>query len=71
MEKFIIKGGKKLSGEVEISSAKNAVLPILAATILSADLCILNNTPMLEDVNVLCELLESLDAKVTNNNGVV
>lgn len=71
MEKFIIKGGKKLSGEVEISSAKNAVLPILAATILSADLCILNNTPMLEDVNVLCELLESLDAKVTKNNGVV
>ncbi|MGL4730207.1 MAG: UDP-N-acetylglucosamine 1-carboxyvinyltransferase [Clostridium sp.] len=65
MEKFIIKGGKRLSGEVKISSAKNSVLPILASTILSGDVCVLNNIPMLEDVHVLYDVLKSLNAKVS------
>ncbi len=64
MGKFIIKGGKKLSGEVNISSAKNSVLPILAATILSGGKCTIKNSPMLEDVFVLCDVLKTLLAKV-------
>lgn len=64
MSKFIIKGGKKLSGEVNISSAKNSVLPILAATILSGGKCVIKNSPMLEDVFVLCDVLKTLLAKV-------
>lgn len=64
MGKFIIKGGKKLSGEVNISSAKNSVLPILAATILSGGKCVIKNSPMLEDVFVLCDVLKTLLAKV-------
>ncbi|WP_051624122.1 UDP-N-acetylglucosamine 1-carboxyvinyltransferase [Clostridium akagii] len=64
MDKFIIKGGNTLSGEVEISSAKNAVLPIIAATILSGDKCTILNCPMLLDVYVICDVLRSLGAKV-------
>lgn len=64
MDKFILKGGKTLRGEVNISSAKNSVLPILAATILSGGQCTLKNAPMLEDVYVLCDVLRSLYADV-------
>lgn len=64
MDKFILKGGKTLRGEVNVSSAKNSVLPILAATILSGGQCTLKNAPMLEDVYVLCDVLRSLYADV-------
>jgi UDP-N-acetylglucosamine 1-carboxyvinyltransferase len=64
MGKLIIKGGKKLSGEVNISSAKNSILPILAATILSGGICTIKNAPMLEDVFVLCDVLKTLLAEV-------
>jgi UDP-N-acetylglucosamine 1-carboxyvinyltransferase len=64
MDKFIVKGGNTLSGEVEISSAKNAVLPIIAATILSGDKCTILNCPMLLDVYVICDVLKTLGAKV-------
>ncbi|KAJ48766.1 UDP-N-acetylglucosamine 1-carboxyvinyltransferase [Clostridium tetanomorphum] len=64
MDKIIINGGQKLSGEVKISSAKNAVLPIIAASILSADKCIIDNTPMLEDVFVISDVLRSISADV-------
>jgi UDP-N-acetylglucosamine 1-carboxyvinyltransferase len=65
MNKLIIKGGKKLEGEVDISSAKNSVLPILAATILNGNSCTIENAPMLEDVFVICEVLKSLKADVS------
>ncbi len=64
MDKFIIKGGNTLSGEVKISAAKNAVLPIIAATIISGDKCTILNCPMLLDVYVICDVLRSLGAKV-------
>ncbi|MGH4138506.1 UDP-N-acetylglucosamine 1-carboxyvinyltransferase [Clostridium sp.] len=64
MEKLVIKGGKKLVGEVNISAAKNSVLPILAATILNGNNCTIENMPMLEDVFVICEVLKSLKANV-------
>jgi UDP-N-acetylglucosamine 1-carboxyvinyltransferase len=65
MDKLIIKGGRKLEGEVNISSAKNSVLPILAATILNGNSCTIENAPMLEDVFVICEVLKSLKADVS------
>ncbi len=64
MEKFIIQGGYKLNGEVEISSAKNAVLPLIAASILSSDKCIIEKAPFLKDVYVICEVLKSIGSNV-------
>lgn len=64
MEKIVVKGGCKLSGEVNISSAKNSVLPIIAASILCGEKCEIKNAPMLEDVLVICDVLRSLSAKV-------
>ena len=64
MEKIVVKGGKKLSGEVNISAAKNAVLPIIAATILSKEDIQLENIPMLEDVSVICNLLSGLNCNL-------
>lgn len=52
MEKIVVKGVKELYGEVNISSAKNSILPIIAATILCPEPIIINNTPMLEDVSL-------------------
>lgn len=64
MEKIIIKGENKLSGEVNISSAKNSILPIIAASILTSGKCIIKNVPLLEDVFVICELLKTLNSKI-------
>lgn len=64
MNRIIVNGGKSLEGEVNISSAKNSVLPIIAASILSGDKCIIENTPMLEDVFVISEVLKSISSKV-------
>lgn len=69
MGKFIIEGNNKLSGEVNISSAKNSVLPIIAASVLSNSGCVIKNTPMLEDVFVLCDVLKSLCAEVNIDSG--
>jgi UDP-N-acetylglucosamine 1-carboxyvinyltransferase len=65
MEKIRVKGGCKLSGEVNVSSAKNSVLPIIAASILSGDKCYIENAPMLEDVIVLSDVLRSLNGNIS------
>jgi UDP-N-acetylglucosamine 1-carboxyvinyltransferase len=62
--KYLIKGGKKLKGEVKIEGAKNAALPILAATILLNDKIIIENVPDIEDVNTMLSLLEALGANI-------
>ncbi len=67
MKKILVKGGKKLSGEVNISAAKNAVLPIIAASILSGGKCTIDNAPMLKDVLVISEVLETMNASVNIN----
>ncbi|OPJ63432.1 UDP-N-acetylglucosamine 1-carboxyvinyltransferase [Clostridium oryzae] len=64
MEKIVVKGGYKLSGEVNIDTAKNSVLPIIAASILCGDRCCIKNSPRLEDVNVICNLLRSMKADI-------
>lgn len=60
MEKFVISGGQKLSGDVVISGAKNAALPIILASILAQDDVIIHNVPRLQDVETSFELLHQL-----------
>ena len=64
LEKFVITGGKPLYGEVSISGAKNAAVAILPATILAADVCVIENLPNISDVSVSLNILSALGAKV-------
>ena len=57
MNRFIIEGGNRLHGELRIPGAKNAVLPILAATILNRGTSTIKNCPSLEDVRTMQEIL--------------
>ncbi|WP_026859247.1 UDP-N-acetylglucosamine 1-carboxyvinyltransferase [Jeotgalicoccus psychrophilus] len=66
MDKIIVKGGQKLSGSVEIEGAKNAVLPILAASLLAGEgRSIIKNVPELSDVNTLTKLITTLGAEAS------
>lgn len=64
MEKILVQGSQPLSGEVKISGAKNAVLPIMAATLLANDKSILTNVPNLKDVATMAQVLHRLGANV-------
>lgn len=64
MEKLIVKGGNRLAGTVKTSGAKNAVLPIIAASILGTTPSHLDEVPMLEDVHTISEVLKCLGLKV-------
>ncbi len=71
MAKFLVENKGPLKGEVTISGAKNSVLPIMAATLLVDEECIIQDAPDLRDVDVMCQILESLGVKVNadfNNN---
>ncbi len=63
MDKLIIEGGHRLEGEIEISGAKNAALPLMASTILAPGKHLLENVANLRDIDTMCELLEELGAK--------
>ncbi|OGV41340.1 MAG: UDP-N-acetylglucosamine 1-carboxyvinyltransferase [Legionellales bacterium RIFCSPHIGHO2_12_FULL_42_9] len=65
MDKLVIHGGKPLFGEVIISGAKNAALPIMAATLLASDNVTISNVPHLRDVTTMMELLGQLGAELT------
>src|SRR3954464_13010758 len=65
MDSLSIKGGVPLHGEVTISGAKNAVLPIMAATLLTAEPCIIRRVPNLSDVKFMVQILKSLGAEAT------
>ena len=64
METLYINGGKALSGDIDISTAKNAILPILAGSILSSGVVELHNIAKFSDVKTMLEILSSLGAKV-------
>lgn len=64
MNKLFIRGGKRLTGEISVHGAKNSVLPLLSATILSAGESVLHNCPVLSDVEIACEILECLGCTV-------
>lgn len=63
-ERLIIRGGNRLEGQVSVSGAKNSVLPILAATLLTKEECILHHVPQLSDIKAMQEILTMLGAKV-------
>lgn len=65
LDKIIVTGGRKLSGEVRISGAKNSVLPIIVATLLAEGRCVLDDVPRLADVQIIKDVLESLGADIT------
>lgn len=71
MEKFLIHGGKSLNGKIKIKAAKNAVLPILSASILCRDKVVLHNVPKLSDIDNMCTLLRHLGVKVQQNNDTI
>lgn len=64
MDKLLIRGGKPLHGELKVSGAKNAALPILAATLLSSESVVVRNLPHLHDVTTMLELLGCLGVEV-------
>jgi UDP-N-acetylglucosamine 1-carboxyvinyltransferase len=71
MDSLLIKGGVPLHGDVAISGAKNAVLPILAATLLTKEKCVIRRVPNLSDVRFMGQILGWLGAKVHSENGTV
>ena len=68
MSEFVINGGKRLEGELQISGSKNAVLPIMAATVLVEGITQLDNCPRIADVEIMIELLKELGCKVEWQN---
>jgi len=67
LSKLLVTGGKELEGKVDISGAKNAILPILAASLLTSDKIILEEAPDLLDVQIMGQVIESLGGKVKRN----
>lgn len=65
MDKLLIKGGVALAGNVKISGAKNAALPILAGTLLASDVVRISNVPHLKDVTTMLSLLQIMGVRVT------
>jgi UDP-N-acetylglucosamine 1-carboxyvinyltransferase len=70
MSKLVIQGGVPLHGEVRISGAKNAALPILSAALLTADTLHVRNMPGLNDVDTMLGLLQQMGVKVSHDEGV-
>jgi UDP-N-acetylglucosamine 1-carboxyvinyltransferase len=71
MDKLVVKGGARLTGRVEISGSKNSALPILAATLLTPEKCVIHNVPDLSDIRFMLEILRQLGATVTFEDGTV
>ncbi|MES2069141.1 MAG: UDP-N-acetylglucosamine 1-carboxyvinyltransferase [Pseudomonadota bacterium] len=71
MDKLLITGGTRLAGDVSISGAKNAALPILCAGLLTADDVVLHNVPALQDVATMLKLLRQMGLQVSQQDGVV
>ncbi|MDR1205159.1 MAG: UDP-N-acetylglucosamine 1-carboxyvinyltransferase [Peptococcaceae bacterium] len=65
MEKIIIKGEKRLSGKITVSSAKNAVLPVIVAALLVEGKCRIHEVPLLADVETICDVLKELGVQTT------
>ena len=71
MDKLVIEGGISLKGEVTVSGAKNAVLPILAATLLTDEPCVIKGVPNLRDTNTMLKILRSLGKNAEFDKGTV
>ena len=71
MQKLIVQGGNRLRGKVTISGSKNSSLPILAATLLTKDECIIRQVPDLSDTNYMLQILRELGAEVERASGTM
>lgn len=71
MDSLLIKGGIPLHGEVSIGGAKNAVLPIMAATLLTTEPCVIHRAPNLSDVRFMVQILNWLGAEVSFQGGTI
>ncbi len=70
MDSIIIHGGYSLQGEVTVSGAKNAALPIIAATLLARGNHVIKNVPLLHDISTMTKLLEHLGCTITSSDGL-
>lgn len=71
MSSYIIDGGHKLMGEVNVSGSKNAALPIMAASILNKGITVIDNAPDIRDVKMMCSILERLGCSVTREENKI
>jgi UDP-N-acetylglucosamine 1-carboxyvinyltransferase len=71
MDKIVVYGGHPLAGTVKISGSKNSALPILAATLLTKDPCVIQRVPDLSDVHYMLQILAHLGAEVERASGIV
>lgn len=71
MDRFLVEGGRKLKGTVRISGSKNACLPILAATLLTDEPCVIHRVPNLRDVRTTFKILQALGKKTEYKDGTV
>ena len=71
MSKFLITGGNKLEGEIDIAGNKNSALKLIPAVLASNNKSVLTNVPNIADVRVLLQIIEKLGAKVSFSNNVL
>ncbi|MDD5136725.1 MAG: UDP-N-acetylglucosamine 1-carboxyvinyltransferase [Candidatus Omnitrophica bacterium] len=71
MDKLVIEGGRRLEGTVKISGAKNACLPILAATLLSDERSVIKNVPALRDMSTMLKILKNLGVRVQQDGSTI
>lgn len=71
MSNYIIEGGHRLEGEIDISGSKNAALPIIAASLLNKGIVEIENCPKIHDVKIMFNILEKLGCKISANNSKI
>lgn len=71
MEKFVVDGARVLDGEVSVHGSKNAVLPMMAATLLNAGISVIENVPCISDVESMLDILKSLGCKCSFDEGIL
>lgn len=71
MERLVIEGGERLTGSLRVHGSKNTALPILAAVVMADGETVLHDVPNLDDIHVMLDILRSLGARVTYDNGNV
>src|SRR3712207_3667815 len=71
MDKILVHGGHPLSGKIRVSGSKNSALPILAATLLTKEPCVIHRVPALSDTNYMLQILMYLGAQVERASGTV
>jgi len=70
MDKILVHGGRSLEGDVRIGGSKNSALPILAATLLTKERCVIDRVPDLSDIHYMLTILSQLGCEVERASGV-